>query len=240
MSELNLFELTQVGEIFVDAMVRDAQGDLMLLSCYGRDTAIKELMARIHIQGQQGCITELTVKGKLPSGQATLATATLLKPKELEQHSGRLPRMLFGQLIHSWIYNPVILGAHKGAKQAWVIQHQADPLQAGMSQEQMRNQVWDAVKQLASIPLLEHWREVVLDSIWSDMVFECGVSQHPDHSPRLSKPIGAVKACCIQLADEFPNRVTKLIRSGNLQLMPSKQPELHSISGEFQMQALAA
>jgi hypothetical protein len=220
MTERRLYELTQVSEIYVDAMVRDVQGDLMFMSCYGRDTAIKELMARIQIQGQQGAISELTVKAIDQNGQSRLATATLLQPKELEHHTGRLPRGLFGQLIHTWIYNPIILGVNKGAKQAWVIQSEPRIDSEAQALGAIREQVWDAVKQLASVPLLDHWREPVLDSIWADMVFECGVTQHTDYSPRLSIPIGPIRACCIRLADEFPNRVTQLIRRGVLQLEP--------------------
>lgn len=219
----HLYEIRQVSDIYCDAMVRSERGDLMLLSCYGRDTAIKELMARIQIQGQRDGIDEITLIGKDPSGRDLYATASLYNPKELLHHTGRMPRGLFGQLIHSWIYNPVILGADKGAQQSWVIQycgHEGEPGGEATGQTRLRGQVWEVVKHLSPIPLLEHWREPLLEHIWSDMVFECGRTISLDHSPLLSKPVGPIQACCIKLSDEFSNRVCRLVRCGTLTLEP--------------------
>ena len=228
-----LYEITQVGEVYADAMLRDATGEMMFLSCFGRDTAIKELMARIHLQGGKEGISQLTlVQRESDEQKREMATGYLLRPKELVYHSGRLPRGLFGQLVHAWIYHPTILAPDKGAQMAWVIEHRVDQAETGTEPhlQRLREKVWACVKELSSVPLLDHWQSAVLAHIWDDMVFELGVSRTADYSSRLSIPVGAISACKVTLSDQFPQRICALVRSGQLTLdaapMNAKQPKL--------------
>jgi hypothetical protein len=216
-----LYEITQVAEVYADAMLRDANGELMFLSCYGRDTAIKELMARIHLQGGKEGISQLTLVQRENGDQnREMATGYLMRPKELVYHSGRLPRGLFGQLVHAWIYHPCLLAPDKGAQMAWVIEHRFDQETSTTDDhlQRLRDKVWHCVKELSSVPLLDHWQTPVLSHIWDDMVFELGVSHTADYSPRLSVPIGAISACKVTLSDQFPQRICHLVRSGQLTL----------------------
>jgi hypothetical protein len=219
-----LYEITQVAEVYADAMVRDENGDVMFLSCYGRDTAIKEMMARIQLSTSTDAITQLT----LVSGSGStreMSTGYLMQPKELTYHSGRLPRGLFGQLVHAWIYNPVILLPDRGAQQAWVIEPTVvtEALDLALSQGQLKAKVWQAVQSLSSVPLLTHWQDTILRHIWDDMVFEMGVSHSADFSPRLSVPVGRVAACRIRLSDQFAQRICDLVRAKQLSLAEPAQ-----------------
>jgi hypothetical protein len=216
-----LYEITQVGEVYADAMLRDANGELMFLSCFGRDTAIKELMARIHLQGGNEGISQLTlVQREDADTRREMATGYLMRPKELVYHSGRLPRGLFGQLVHAWIYHPAILAPDKGAQMAWVIEHRFNQESSATDDhlQRLRDKVWACVKELSSVPLLDHWQTHVLSHIWDDMVFELGVSRTADFSPRLSIPVGAISACKVTLSDQFAQRICHLMRSGQLTL----------------------
>lgn len=47
-----LYRIERCTDTFVDACLRDEAGRLLLMSVFGRDTAIKELQARIHLGTQ--------------------------------------------------------------------------------------------------------------------------------------------------------------------------------------------
>jgi hypothetical protein len=212
-----MYEIAHCSDVFVDACVRNEASQLMFLSAYGRDTAVKELMARIELGARDNHgLAELTLKGACDhAGESH--TVVVGDPKRLDKHTGRLPkRKLFGNLTHVWIYDPVIRAPDKGARTAWLIDR-TETDQQGLD---IQSRIWQAVCELASIPLLPHWRDTVLAAIGRDMVFEMGKSTGPDYNPRFSKPLGGMQAFRVALTDEFPNVVSSLIKTGVLSLHP--------------------
>ena len=213
-----MYEIQHCSDVFVDACVRNEASQLMFLSAYGRDTAVKELMARMELGGNDNHgLSELTLKGTCNhAGESH--TVMVGDPKRLEKHTGRLPkRRLFGNLTHLWIYDPVIRVPDKGARTAWLIDRPTDDKSHGLD---MQERIWAAIGNLASIPLLPHWRDTVLAAVKRGMVFEMGKATGPDYNPRFSKPLGGMQAFRIALTDEFPNVVSSLIKSGQLTLEP--------------------
>lgn len=213
-----MYEIQHCSDVFVDACVRNEASQLMFLSAYGRDTAVKELMARMELGGNDNHgLSELTLKGACNhAGESH--TVMVGDPKRLEKHTGRLPkRRLFGNLTHLWIYDPVIRVPDKGARTAWLIDRPTDDKSHGLD---MQERIWAAIGNLASIPLLPHWRDTVLAAVKREMVFEMGKATGPDYNPRFSKPLGGMQAFRIALTDEFPNVVSSLIKSGQLTLEP--------------------
>lgn len=212
-----MFHIDQCADVFVDACVRNEASQLMFLSVFGRDTATKELMARIQIaKGSEG-LGELRLKG-YGEHQGQSHTVFIADPKGLDKLTGRLPKGMFGELTHLWIFQPVVRAPDKGAKQAWLIDHLERSVQTS---QLMRERVWAAVCDMASVPLLPHWREPVLEAIWKDMVFEMGhyaSDASSSYSPRFSEPLGKVVAYRVALTDDFASRVSLLIREGKLTL----------------------
>jgi hypothetical protein len=216
-----MYEIAHCSDVFVDACVRNEAGQLMFLSAYGRDTAIKELMARMELGARDNHgLAELTLKGTCDfAGESH--TVVVGDPKRLEKHTGRLPkRKLFGNLTHLWIYDPVICAPDKGALTAWLIDRPDDVKPSS----DIRERIWVAICHLASIPLLPHWRDTILAAVWHDMVFEMGKSTGPDYNPRFSKPLGGMQAFRVALTEHFPGLVSSLIKTRVLALNPDEQP----------------
>lgn len=219
-----MYQIQQVSDVHVDACVRNEAGQLMFLSAFGRDTAIKELMARMELgTGDNHSLSELTLKGTCDhAGESHAVMVGDLK--RLDKHTGRLPkRKLFGNMTHVWIYDPAIREPDKGSRTAWLI----DRVVSGATETfnlDIRERIWATIGQLASIPLLPHWRDTVLKAVWRDMVFEMGKTTSDEYNPRFSKPLGGMQAFRIALTEEFPNVVSSLIKSGQLHLEQQAQP----------------
>ena len=219
-----MYQIQQVSDVHVDACVRNEAGQLMFLSAFGRDTAIKELMARMELgTGDNHSLSELTLKGTCDHAGESHAVM-VGDPKRLDKHTGRLPkRKLFGNMTHVWIYDPAIREPDKGSRTAWLI----DRVVSGATETfnlDIRERIWATIGQLASIPLLPHWRDTVLKAVWRDMVFEMGKTTSDEYNPRFSKPLGGMQAFRIALTEEFPNVVSSLIKSGQLHLEQQAQP----------------
>ncbi len=219
-----MYQIQQVSDVHVDACVRNEAGQLMFLSAFGRDTAIKELMARMELgTGDNHSLSELTLKGTCDHAGESHAVM-VGDPKRLDKHTGRLPkRKLFGNMTHVWIYDPAIREPDKGSRTAWLI----DRVVSGATETfnlDIRERIWATIGQLASIPLLPHWRDTVLQAVWRDMVFEMGKTTSDEYNPRFSKPLGGMQAFRIALTEEFPNVVSSLIKSGQLHLEQQTQP----------------
>lgn len=219
-----MYQIQQVSDVHVDACVRNEAGQLMFLSAFGRDTAIKELMARMELgTGDNHSLSELTLKGTCDHAGESHAVM-VGDPKRLDKHTGRLPkRKLFGNMTHVWIYDPAIREPDKGSRTAWLI----DRVVSGETETfnlDIRERIWATIGQLASIPLLPHWRDTVLQAVWRDMVFEMGKTTSDEYNPRFSKPLGGMQAFRIALTEEFPNVVSSLIKSGQLHLEQQAQP----------------
>jgi hypothetical protein len=219
-----MYQIQQVSEVHVDACVRNEAGQLMFLSAFGRDTAIKELMARMELStGDNHSLSELTLKGTCDHAGESHAVM-VGDPKRLDKHTGRLPkRKLFGNMTHVWIYDPAIREPDKGSRTAWLIDRVISDGTESSSLD-IRERIWATIGQLASIPLLPHWRDTVLKAVWRDMVFEMGKTTSEEYNPRFSKPLGGMQAFRIALTEEFPNVVSSLIKSGQLHLEQQAQP----------------
>ena len=226
-----LYEVERCQGIFVDACIRDEAGRLLMLSAYGRDTAIKELLARMQLGAQhQDGLQELTLKPQ--SSDVRSQKVFIGNAKDLDKLTGRLPKCVYGNLNHLWLYNPVILAPVKGADVAWVIE-QVPKLQTGQTTkghqldhelvDKIKTRLWAAIGHLASIPLLPHWRDPVIAAIEHSMLLRMGQRGHEDINQLLSEPIGDFVVLKVALdQSKFAQIVTDLVRTGRLDLEPQK------------------
>ncbi len=226
-----LYEVERCQGIFVDACIRDEAGRLLMLSAYGRDTAIKELLARMQLGAQhQDGLQELTLKPQ--SNDVRSQKVFIGNAKDLDKLTGRLPKCVYGNLNHLWLYNPVILAPVKGADVAWVIE-QVPKLQTGQTTkahqldhelvDKIKTRLWAAIGHLASIPLLPHWRDPVIAAIEHSMLLRMGQRGHDDINQLLSEPIGDFVVLKVALdQSKFAQIVTDLVRTGRLDLEPLK------------------
>lgn len=209
-----LYSIERCTDTYVDACLRDEAGRLLLLSVYGRDTAIKELQARIHLGAQhpEG-LSEMILKPVEEVGHRTPQRVVVGSPKELEKLTGRLPAGLFGNLTHMWLYHPALATPQKGADIAWVVVPRREELQA-TDVANMFERLWSVVTRLAAIPLLPHWKEPVIHAISRiGMVLQMGQKGNEEVHPTLSAPIGNFIVLKVRIDQErLAQVVTSMVR----------------------------
>lgn len=222
-----LYTIERCTDTYVDACLRDEAGRLLLMSVYGRDTAMRELQARIHLGSQhQDGLGEMVLKPVEDVGKRQPHRVTVGNAKELEKLTGRLPSCVYGNLTHMWLYHPALKTPQKGANVAWVVQPLRDHQRAQAQTDERFERIWAAVTHLAAIPLLSHWRDPVIRAITEHgMVLTMGERGNEQVHPLLSAPIGKFVVCKVQLdQDRLAAIVTDMVRRRRLTLEPSALP----------------
>jgi hypothetical protein len=208
-----MFRIKEVADVFVDACVRDEEGRLLFLSCFGRDTAIQQLFAAFYLKAAEGGLEVFHMlepgAGAHDAGEAVRVGSS----DSLQKVSGRLPREnVFGNLAHTWIYDPVIVRPDRATRTAWVL----DPQQsAETSPEEVLSRVWEVFKLLSPVPLLDEWQPTLMRACFDDCVKAMGDSAFP--------PIGRVSAQKVTVPDSFLGTVSDLVKRGELALSKLKQ-----------------
>ncbi|WP_395065445.1 hypothetical protein [Paraburkholderia silvatlantica] len=201
-----LYLVKELQDIFIDACVRAPDGELVFLSVFGRDGAVQQLYASLHLGIQEGGIRQITPLD--PDTGRTLAAIPVGDPRRLEKYSGRLPRdNLFGNLVHTWIYDESLLNPSKATGSAWLL---IDRKTQAHDVESLEARTWSLIEQLSPLPLLPHWRTLVLGMLGDQLV------SNLDHTPHA--PIGRIHASRIALTDSFSEAISGFVSSGSLGL----------------------
>ena len=149
-----MLAINEVNDVYCDALVCD-EGYLVFASCWGRDTAIQELLARLTLTTSEGGISQLSFDGYLsPITRVENHSVKIGNPDRLDKMTGRMPKSnLFGDLVHVWLFDKTTRTPDYVNRQAYLL------LLPG--QDDQVNQTWNLIKQVCHLPLLEHWQETV-------------------------------------------------------------------------------
>ena len=214
-----MFRIKEVADVFVDACVRDESGQLLFLSCYGRDTAIQQLFAAFYLKSSEGGLEHFHLREADAESWEEGERVHVGNADGLQKLSGRLPRdNVFGNLAHTWIYDPAIVRPDRATRTAWVI----DPLDKGNEVTsdpervllQVADRVWEVFRLLSPVPLLDAWRPTLLDSCFADCVTDLSETAFP--------PLGCVSANKVTVPDSFVDTVSTLVKNGSLRLIELK------------------
>jgi hypothetical protein len=155
-SPASLYRIEECPDLISDACLTDETCQLIFLSLWGRDTAIQEFLARLTLgtegEGLDHChlIGERGERLPLFVGSA----------ERLEKRTTRsLKRTLFGTLIHLWLFDARCVKPDKANATALAILAQDAPHRT--------ERLWSLVKETCPLPLLDHWREPVLEVLTS-------------------------------------------------------------------------
>jgi hypothetical protein len=198
-----LYKLMELSDLYADACIRDESGQLMFLSLYGRDTAIQQFLAALSLKENSGGFNAFRLSSVDDHGVTAIEKVFVASADRLEKLSGRLPKEnLFGNLVHTWIYDPVLLQPDRPNKTGWYMlgkeftsEVRSDVLQG----------IWGLYKTLSPVPLLDEWMEVVIRATQSDCVSFMDDCNYP--------PIGSVTAARVTLPDTFPELISNMIKS---------------------------
>ena len=197
-----LFKLVELSDLYADACVRDEFGQLMFLSLYGRDTAIQQLLAAFTLKVTEGGLDSFRLQD--PSGQVHWVHVG--DADRLEKFTGKLPRNLFGNLIHIWLYDSVLVRPDRSNRIAWVLVDADGKHGLDVSSDK----VWALYKLLSPVPLLDIWKDVVLAKTGEEVVTLMAKTAFP--------PLGRISAARVCLPESFPETVSRMVKSGELAL----------------------
>lgn len=200
-----LFKLRELSDLYADACVRDESGQLMFLSLYGRDTAIQQLLAAFTLKVTEGGLDSLHLQAPDDRAQAVHVG----NADRLEKFTGKLPRdNLFGNLVHLWLYDPLLLRPDRSNRVAWVL---VDGVQAEPDRsEAIWDRVWGLYKLLSPVPLLDAWKAAVLARTGDEVVTLMSETAYP--------PLGPIAAARVSLPESFPETVSGMVKAGELSL----------------------
>lgn len=187
--------IDELHDVFCDALVEE-DGWLVFASCWGRDTAIQELLARLTLPNSDGGLSQLTFVN-----DAVNSTVKIGNPDRLNKMTGRMPKAnLFGDIVNLWLFDKKAEMPDFVNRRAYLL------LLPDQSDQDEYAATWALIKSVCHLPLLEHWRETVVV-----------VCRRHGWLRRLEGY--QINAVSIDLPDdEFGTQIGELIRQGLLEL----------------------
>ncbi len=196
-----LWQIEQFGDVFTDALVRNDSGHLMFMSIFGRDTAIQQLLAAFSLPVGNGGVDRIKLREVGETGTAQIAFVG--DARRLTKLTGKLPgQPLFGVLSHVFIFDESIGLPDRANGTGWV-------LSAGNDHGLHARQCWQMIRRLSSVPLLDRWRDAVIDALGPTIIVEMDDSH-------TWGAIGRVKATRIDLGESFPMLISQLVKNRTL------------------------
>jgi len=196
----SLYRVEGFGDLWTDSCVQNDEGDLVFMSFYGRDASAMQFISALELGKQDGGITDFHLVNTAGHRQHVYAGAI----DRLGKHTGRLPRQnVFGPLSHLWIYDKRLQEIDKVNRIAWIVDLEQE-------QHALEQRIWDMVKTLCPVALLDTWRRPLMD--WCQTkgaITELGQGRYPR--------IGDVRAVRVSISDHFLRYVSQLVRERVLQ-----------------------
>ncbi|QNM95498.1 hypothetical protein [Chitinimonas koreensis] len=210
------YQIREFPEVFCDACLRAPTGELLLLSCYGRDGALQQMLAAFTLPATQGGVGELTLDPAMPETGGRVVKVPIGNPERQDKHMGRLPATLFGQLNHMWLYDTRLAQLDRANRSAWLLWPAPAP-----TARDVASAVWATIKQLSPLPLLDEWRQPVLEAVGAANLTWMKRTSYP--------PLGRLAALHLVLPEDFAERVSRLIKQGVIGLDSTPVPTDHCL-----------
>lgn len=149
-AEPELMSILDAPGVYADALLHDERNSLLFCSLWGRDTAIQELLARLSVSIEEGGLRALRLEGS-----QFAQTIHLDRMPSIDKLTGRLPpKNLFGNLVQLWLYDRLAIEPDRANRRALLLQRQAHAADTAL---------WNLVRTVIHVPLLDAWKDVVLD-----------------------------------------------------------------------------
>lgn len=158
----HLFEVDDVHGVYVDGFVTDESAHLLFGSFWGRDTAIQGLLARLSLPSTEGGLYRLMLVDCDSGARRELIIGDA---ERLAKLTGRMPKAnLFGDVVQLWLYDGQARAPDVDARRALrLVSAAVHDLKAAMGGTLVGATVWGLVTTVCHLPLLDVWRDEVLD-----------------------------------------------------------------------------
>lgn len=190
-----LYRIDECPDLMADGCVSDEHGNLIFLSVWARDTAVHQFLARLTLGRDEQGLEQF----HLVTEQGTSIPVFVGNVEGLEKRTTRaFRRTLFGSMIHLWLFDKRCVKPDKANASALAI------LPSAVSN--CTERLWALVQETCPLPLLDHWRDTVLELLQSRAMLS-----------RLPFALGPLEG--YRLAIDVPALTTalgELIRNGSL------------------------
>ncbi|TVO63297.1 hypothetical protein [Denitromonas ohlonensis] len=146
------YRIDECPDLMADGCVGDEHGNLVFLSVWARDTAVQEFLARLTLGRDEQGLEQF----HLITEQGGSVPVFVGNVENLEKRITRAyRRTLFGSLVNLWLFDRRAVKPDKANASALALlprdsNHRLDRL-------------WLLVRDTCPLPLLDHWRDVVLE-----------------------------------------------------------------------------
>ncbi|WP_392560307.1 hypothetical protein [Orbus mooreae] len=153
MKTISTLILKDIPDLMCDGCVVDSDDNLIFLSVWGRDTAMQELLGKITIGSSSNMgLAEIRLLNHLN----LLTHAKLTKDREYDKRTQKFQHPLFGTLNHAWIFDSRTKTPCR-TSQSTILMFDSET-----SQGVIDDCLFESIKHLTSIPLLDHWKKSVV------------------------------------------------------------------------------
>ncbi|MDD5394838.1 MAG: hypothetical protein PHE17_17610 [Thiothrix sp.] len=143
------------SNIFCTGALTNPDGQFLYLSLIGRDTALQELRGRM----SAGKLSSFLIRqdGKQLGSGKQVGSGWFSREwlGQMQYHGSKIPTDLFGELSLMVLYHPLMTTPDKSNQTA------ALPFMGG-GQDQCYYDLWNVVRNISEVPLLDTWRDVVM------------------------------------------------------------------------------
>ena len=151
-STRTLYRIDECPDLMADGCVGGEDGKLVFLSVWARDTAVQEFLARLTLGRDAQGLDRLHVI----TGQGASVPLFVGNVENLEKRITRAyRRTLFGSLTNVWLFDRRAVKPDKPNASALAL--------LPRESAQRVDRLWSLVRDTCPLPLLDHWRDIVLE-----------------------------------------------------------------------------
>ena len=151
-----LYRIDECPDVMADACVGDDQGNLIFLSIWARDTAVQQFLARLTLGRDEQGLEQF----HLITDQGSSVPVFVSNVDRLEKRMTRAyRRTLFGSLSNVWLFDRRCVKPDKANASALAL--------LPRDSDHRLDRLWTLVQDTCPLPLLDHWRETVLELLQS-------------------------------------------------------------------------
>ncbi len=147
-----LLRIDECSDLMADGYIGDESGNLIFLSVWARDTAIQQFLARLTLGRDDDGLDQF----HLITDAGCSIPVFIGNVDRLEKRSTRLfRRTLFGSMVNLWLFDQRCVKPDKANASALTL--------LPRDSDHRLDRLWKLVQETCPLPLLDHWRDIVLD-----------------------------------------------------------------------------
>jgi hypothetical protein len=151
-ASLSLYRIDECRDLMADACLCDDPRHLVFASLWGRDTAVQEFLGRLTLGSQEDGLDGFHL---IDDDEQSFHISAQNPDRFVKRTTRAYRRTLFGSMVHVWIFDRRCVKPDKANASALAILPKDETTRI--------RRLWSVVQETCPLPLLDHWRDIVLD-----------------------------------------------------------------------------